>query len=40
MSKTGSPIKESKEHKWREHRIDFDDEIGLRRQEVNSRVED
>lgn len=40
MSKTGRPIEESQESKRREHRIYFDDEIRLRRTEVDSRVEE
>ena len=40
MSETRSPIEESKESQRREHRIDFDDEISLRRTKVNSRVEE
>ena len=40
MSETRSPIEESNESQRREHRIDFYDEISLRRTKVNSRVEE
>ena len=40
MSETRSPIEESNESQRREHRIDFDDEISLRRTKVNSRVKE